>query len=233
MDYDDLHQAIRTGAAAEVVPRWAVRYLDQVATGRMTVRALAHPLGFVCLPAWRCGGDAICVHIWTGAPAPVDPSTSGIHAHSRELVSYVLYGCVRNRVVAVTDAGPETEVADGPAHRVFEIHSDPLADTVLATPRLVHCRTESLRAHRRGDVYTLPSGVFHSSVADGPAATMALARADPGALDLFLGRPYTADHRVRRQRWDAERTRHAARVALARIGPLASPDLEDPCRCGK
>jgi len=218
-DYAELQAAIRAGAAGQVVPRWAAAYLGAVAAGQTPVDAVRHPLGFLCLPAWRGDGLGICVHIWTGAER-ADPTTSAIHAHSWELTSYVLYGRVRNRILGVTDTPAD------PTHRVFEIHTDPVIDAVRHTPRLVRCHTDAVDEHGPGDVYALPSGVFHTTVVDGHAATVALGRDRPGAIDLSLGGVHTTDHLVRREHCDPEQARRAVVAVLANLGSLR---LEDRC----
>lgn len=219
-DYTELHAAIRTGAAEQVVPRWAADYLGAVADGDTAVSAVRHPLGFLCLPAWRGDGLGICVHIWTGEEI-VDPVTSAVHAHSWELTSYVLYGQVRNQIVGVSDTAAD------PTHRIFEIHTDPVLDTVRRTSRLVRCHTAAVDEHGPGDVYTLPSGVFHTTVVDEYAATVALGQDRPGAVDLSLGGVHTTDHQVRRERCGPEQTRKAVATVLANLGSLR---LEDRCQ---
>jgi hypothetical protein len=226
--YAELHAAISAGAAEQVVPRWAAGYLGAVAAGQTPARAVRHPLGFLCLPAWRGNGLGICVHIWTGEGPPAGPTTSAVHAHSWDLISYVLFGRVRNRIVRVSDTGadPRTNTAHEPTHRVFEIHTGPVVDALRRTARLVRWHTDAIDDHGRGEVYTLPSGVFHTTVVDGYAATVALGRDRPGAVDLSLGGVHTTDHLVRRERCDPEQTRKAVSTVLANLG---SPRLEDRC----
>jgi hypothetical protein len=225
LDYSYLNEAIRAGQAQRVVPRWTMDFLGAVAAGQENVAAVRHPLGFLCFPAWRGAGTGVCVHIWNGDVPGAVPTTSGIHAHSWDLVSYVLSGGVYNEIVGVTAA------PDRPTHRVFEIHSDAGSDTLCGTPLLVRCQTRSVERYRPGDVYTLPSGVFHTSSVDGVSVTVALGRDRPGAVDRSLGGVHTADHRVHRQCCDPEETRCAAQAVIATVGPLL--DLEDQCPSGK
>lgn len=225
MDFHALSTAIDAGAAARVIPDWTRAYLAALVAGRTSVAAVRHPLGFLCLPAWRGTGLGICVHIWTGARPDADPTTSAMHAHSWDLTSYVLYGRVRNQIIEVTDTGADAPA--GPTHRVFEIHTDPVVDVVRRTERLVRCRPGPLDQHDRAAIYTLPSGVFHTSLVDGPTATVALGRDRPGTHDLSLGGVHTTDHRVRRAHCAADQTIAAARTVLANLD--ACRPVEEQC----
>lgn len=235
MNYRDLHEAIRTGTAARVIPAWAVDFLAGVADGRTDVASTRHPLGFLCVPAWRGDGYGICVHIWSDSLPRADTTTSQIHAHSWDLVSYVLYGTVRNEVFHPVDTGTSKDKDTDPTHRVFEIHTGAGyagLDAIRATSRLVRAGTPVAETYRHGDIYTVRSGVFHASVVAGEAATVALGEDRPGTVDLSLGGIDAADHDVRRWRCDPEETRCVAKAVTARIargtpsGSLPS-DLED------
>jgi hypothetical protein len=230
MHYHHLHDAISAGAAdravSQVVSEWAMNFLVDVAVGRTDVPATRHPLGFLCFPASRDPGYGVCVHIWADDVAMAESTTSEIHAHSWDLVSYVLYGSLRNEIVDVT------ETRERPTHRLFEIRSDATGDVLHATPTLVHHNTRRCEHHRQGDVYTVPGGVFHTSLPAGDTATVALGRDRPGTVDLSLGGIDLADHQVRRELCDPEEARSAARAAIARV-PGVRPDEEERCCPGK
>src|SRR5258708_22070643 len=89
----------------------AVRALRAIADCRSEIRAVRHPLGFLCLPIERHDDCGLCVHLWGSRVAQARSTTSGMHAHSWDLVSLVLAGELRNDVVAVLD--------EHPTHRVF------------------------------------------------------------------------------------------------------------------
>ncbi|RKT83474.1 hypothetical protein SAMN05421805_10540 [Saccharopolyspora antimicrobica] len=210
MFYDALHRAMREEAGT-ALPRWTVDALSEVAEGRSEVAAVGHPLGFVCLPLERAGQQGVCVHVWSDKLISADPTTSATHAHSWDLTSYVLYGTLRNDLVGVVDAPEE------PTHRVFEVCSGAEGDEIRRTPWLVRRRTEVSELHERGEVYSLPAGVFHETVPQGETATLALGRGHPGAVDLTLGSLDTGDHRVRRQRYGGEETAFAASVVAEKL----------------
>jgi hypothetical protein len=215
MEYEHLSVAIANGCAATVVPRWCAEILGNVADGRHRLRAVVHPLGFTCLPVVREGGDGVCVHVWESARSPGRLTTSPVHAHSWDLVSYVLAGQLRNELFAVSDA-PATDPA---ARRVLEVRSRGDTDDIIATSRLVTSARHDSELAARGDIYTVPAGTFHSSAATGAevTVTVALGRAVSGALDLSLGDPDTRTHRVRRIRLGEEDTRALARVVIERL----------------
>ncbi len=227
MMYDAISQTIRGGEADETLPDWTIDALNDVIDGRSGVLGVRHPLGFVCLPLERSGDQGVCVHVWSDRLARAMPTTSATHAHSWDLVSYVLYGSVRNELISVEDAAAE------PTHRLFEVHSDTDGDELRRTGRLVRRQGRTGESHRQGEVYTLPAGVFHETVADGEAATIALGQGRAGAVDQALGAFDTATHRIRRQLYDEDETAHAARLVLERLTaerPEPEPrDREDRC----
>ncbi|RAJ69231.1 hypothetical protein K378_02121 [Streptomyces sp. Amel2xB2] len=223
MDYDELEDALRSGPSTDG-PRAAVAgVLGDIASGARDLRAVRHPLGFLCLPVVREGGRGVCVHLFDGdadaGPAdPADPAASGVHAHSWELLSYVVYGRVANVPVHVDD--PLTAASAEATHRVFEVHSAPDGtDELRPTERLVHSEPGPEHVSGGGETYTLAAGQFHSTVVRGgePAATLVLGRTLPGRSDLFLGPLHGHGHRTVRRLCGAEDTRQTVRAALRRV----------------
>ncbi|MFF3335214.1 hypothetical protein ACFYWX_37705 [Streptomyces sp. NPDC002888] len=219
MDYPALERAARRGAAAELMGH-AASELEQVVSGRRALRAVRHPLGFVCLPVLRDGPRGVCVHVF----GPADPATTGhqVHSHSWDLTSTVLYGRLGNRRMGIRD---ETR---RPTHRVFEVHSDPSGvDELRPTERLVRCLPGAEQTSSRGQTYALAAGEFHTTVVpDGrPAATLVLGLTLPGRADLSLGPLRAPGHRVVRSMCDAAQTARIARAAVRRIH---EPEPETP-----
>ncbi|MBT2209912.1 MULTISPECIES: hypothetical protein [Actinomadura] len=224
MRYEEIRREIEAGTAARTLPAWAGRVLADVAEGRSRVPAVRHPLGFLCLPVERAGDFGVCLHIWTSEVDPAPSTTSPVHCHSWDLLSFVLYGTVRNVRMDVGE-GP-----GGAAAQVFEVVSRGEVDELRATGRTVRYSPGRSTAHGTGESYTLPAGVFHSTlIEDGrDAATVALGRQTPGGGDLSLGPPDVATHRVRRARSDpgeAARALHrsAREVANAYAARPAPP----------
>lgn len=213
--YDTLHRAMLEDPADRAIPRWIAEVLFDVADGRGDIAAVRHPLGFICFPLERTGERGICVHVWSDRLTHARPTTSKTHAHSWDLLSFVLYGSLRNELVGVTDAD------DRPTHRVFEVGTRPDGDEIRRTPRLVRRHPRASELHRRGEVYSLPAGVFHESKPQGETATVALGRGHPGAVDLTLGAIDTETHRVRRQLCDREETAFAAALVARQVAELA------------
>lgn len=217
MDYDELEDALRAGPAPQG-PREAVAdVLGEIASGQRDLRAVEHPLGFLCLPVVRAGERGVCVHLFdgeaTGAGAPTD---AGVHAHSWELLSYVLYGHISNVPVRISDPAP----APGPTHRVFEVHSAPDGtDELRPTERLVRSEPGPEHTSGGGETYTVAAGDFHSTVIryGEPAATLVLGRTRPGRSDLFLGPLHGRGHRTVRRLCGAEDTQRTVRAALRRV----------------
>jgi len=210
--YATIDDAIRRGAAADRVPRWALELLRGIAAGRVELAAVRHPLGFLCLPAQRRGEHGVCVHLWTPEFQPT-LTTSGVHSHSWDLTSYVLYGTLHNQRVHVAEApGAAT-------HRIFEVRSRGGVDELHATGRLVSCEPEPAHEHGAGSVYLLPAGEFHSTVVPGSqeVATVVLGRSRPGAADLSVGPLHTRSHVITRSRCSARETARAALLIAGRL----------------
>ncbi|MFG2000201.1 hypothetical protein ACGFNU_13720 [Spirillospora sp. NPDC048911] len=236
MRYDDIHRALVAGTAAEVLPAWAHRLLDDVAAGRLAVAAVRHPLGFLCLPVERSGDLGVCLHIWSPEVPAAPATTSPVHCHSWDLISFVLYGTVRNARADVTEPPePTAPQHTVPGHttsehttleqrtdqhgtaqqRIFQVVSRDGIDELQATPRTVSCTPGDSSIHRTGDTYTLPAGVFHSTFVEGgpDAATVALGRRTPGGGDLSLGPLDVPTHRTHREPCAPDEATRAARRA--------------------
>ncbi|MEV1062095.1 hypothetical protein [Streptomyces sp. NPDC050263] len=211
MDYPALERAARRGASAELM-RHAASDLEEIVSGRRVLRAVRHPLGFVCLPVLRDGAEGVCVHVF----GPTDPVLTDhqVHSHSWELTSTVLYGRLSNRRMEVTEESTQ------PTHRVFEVRSEPSgADELRPTRRLVRCSPGPEQTSARGQTYALAAGEFHTTVVpDGrPTATLVLGRTLPGRADLSLGPVRAPGHRMVRRMCDAAQTTRIAQAALRRI----------------
>ena len=232
--YDTIHRAILDGVADRDVPRWAAGVVGEVASGGSGIMAVRHPLGFYCLPVERTGERGVCVHLWSDRLTPARPTTSATHAHSWELVSFVLCGTLCNELVTVKDS-PVSPVSpdspDGPTHRVFEVISTADGDEIRRTPRLVRRRTRAAELHHSGEVYSLPAGVFHETTHRGETATVALGRGFPDAVDLVLGAPDTETHRTRRHVCGRDETIHAASLVVDLLAEVPRPRHEEHDRC--
>ncbi|HZN77952.1 MAG TPA: hypothetical protein VFC00_40595 [Micromonosporaceae bacterium] len=208
-NYVDIHRTITEGLGLRRMFAWLVQIMTEVCEGRRQLAAMRHPLGFICFPVERREIDGVCVHLWdaelvTGTP----PTTSLVHAHSWDLVSFVLFGEVYNEEVHVADDHVE------PMSRVFEVRSSGDIDELWATPRLVRETTRATHIHPGGASYTLPAGSFHTTMVQPgqAAATIALGSNRLGSRDLSLGPVDGTTHRIRRLRCDQQETIKAART---------------------
>jgi len=216
--YVELEGAIRSGGGRHVVPDWAERTLDDVAAGRLPIAAVRHPLGFLCFPVYRDGDDGICVHVWS-PDVRVELTTSSIHCHSWDMLSYILYGTLQNDTIRLVDDPRAAQ------YRVFRVQSRADADEIRATPRLVRCESESAERYGAGQAYELPAGDFHRSLLlESPAATLVLGRRRPGGADFALAVLGTATHVVCREREGDEVSREVARVVAERLAGVAADE---------
>ncbi|MGW0546468.1 hypothetical protein [Streptomyces altiplanensis] len=213
MDYDELEQALARGGTSPGPRDSAAAALEEIASGRRELRAVRHPLGFLCLPLLREGPRGVCVHLFEPG-ARAEPGAAPMHAHSWELRSHVLYGLVANLPVHVSDGGAS------PTHRVFEVHSEPDGvDEIRPTPCLVRSEPGPGLVSSGGDTYTLAAGEFHATVVapERPAATLVLGLALPGRVDLSLGPLDGRPARTVRRLCDIGQTVRTVRKALRRI----------------
>ncbi|MFJ4923014.1 hypothetical protein [Streptomyces sp. NPDC088725] len=213
MDYDSLDRLLRPGATPDAARDSAAGALADIASGTRELRAVRHPLGFLCLPLVRDGTRGVCVHLFESG-VPAEPTAAPMHAHSWELRSLVLYGQVINLPVCVRDRAPE------PTHRVYEVHSEQSGvDELRPTSRLVRTEPGPVHTSSSGDTYSVRAGEFHATVvARGePAATLVLGRSLPGRTDLSLGPLHGGGHRTVRRLCDAEHTERTVRTALRRV----------------
>ena len=176
-----------------------------------------HPLGFVCVPLHRGSGVGLCLHMWPAGgetAETADPTTSQVHAHSWDLLSWVVCGCLGNQIVAVRDD------AEHPTHRLFQVRSDGRGgDELRATDRLVTCAPGRPEWTGGGHPYTIPAGAFHATATppDGNAASLVLARDRPGTADLSVGGLGLHTHHVRRRDSPPEETLDVAHAVLTQM----------------
>jgi hypothetical protein len=218
MNYSEIYREIVGGATSGALHSWTEAVLTEIAEGRRQLRAVRHPLGFLCLPVIRAGDDGVCVHVWLADRPPVEATTSPMHSHSWDLLSYVLYGEIHNETLTVEDD------PDRPTHRIYEVRSHDDVDEIHATARLVRPATGAVDVHRPGGAYTLRAGHFHvTDVLPGQAAaTVALGRMRRGAHDLSLGPVTGHTHVVRRQHCTPGETTTAAQTVTAHLSVPAS-----------
>jgi hypothetical protein len=216
VDHHLLQLAVDRGGPATGLARAAAAALEEIASGAGAPAAVRHPLGFLCFPLHRDGDGGVCVHVF-GKESAAELTTSPVHSHSWELTSCVLYGEVVNRRMVVR------EEPQAPTHRLYEVDSRPGGvDELRPTARLVSCAPGRAQTSRRGEVYTLAAGEFHTTVVPRgtSAATFVLGRSLPGCQDVSLGPLHGAAHRVVRRTCDAALSAATARDVLWRMhGP--------------
>ncbi|TKK77114.1 hypothetical protein FDA94_38495 [Herbidospora galbida] len=208
MRYSDLRHEIDQGTAVSTIPAWAGSVLQAVTAGALRVPAVRHPLGFFCLPVERDGDLGVCLHVWSPQLTTSGSSTSLVHCHSWDLLSFVLYGQVSNVL---------GRISDGTVHRLFEVSGLGDEDAITATDRVVDYRPERLERFGAGQSYSLAAGVFHSTVIEGSgeAATVALGRMIRSGADLSLGPLDAPSHTQRRHVCGDAESARAAAVATA------------------
>lgn len=200
---------VDTLRAASTGPAGVARRLLTEMSGE--VRAVRHPLGFTCLPVVRDGADGVCVHWWQGEDANL--TTEAIHAHSWDLLSFVLCGTLRNESVSVVDDQLS------PTHRIFEIRSLPSGrDEIRGTDRTVYIGSRKSEHNGPGSHYRVHSGEFHTSeLAAAEVATLVFGQTLPDSVDLTLAALDATDHATQRQTCDAAETGRIVEAVLDRL----------------
>jgi hypothetical protein len=205
MSFHGLDGAVRSGSAALVRRILWTAFLATIVSGERPLRAVHHPLGFVCLPVLRDADEGICVHVWPDTTSD-RLATSNVHCHSWHLRSFVLEGTVHNQTFDLVDT------ADGPL-RVFVVNSAGGVDNIVSTDRLVDLKAAEPMSYHAGESYEMDAGIFHASprLGSGTAVTVILGRQCPGAENLTLA---DRDARIRssvRELFSAEETREIIR----------------------
>jgi hypothetical protein len=206
-----LEAAVRRSSIDDVHSALGELGLSEVAEGRRELQAVRHPLGFACLPLQRQGDDGICIHVFPAGPRP-HLTTSPVHCHSWNLLSFVLYGGVVHERFDVVDT------AAGP-WQVFAVRSDRGKDEISPTGRLVAVHAAGTTLCRMGEFYDLPAGVFHtSSVRTGcDAATVVIGRNRPDVANLTLAPRDVQTHVIDRGLYSEEATAALARQVIKRL----------------
>ena len=203
---------VHAGEIPDEVRERALQAVRHVAGGISGLRAVRHPLGFLCFPIERHHLGGVCVHVWSPELPGAAPTTSEIHAHSWDLVSFVLHGELWNERVAIVDGEA--------SYRVFEVHSDDDdRDELRATPRLVGCRVLTRDLSPRGTTYALEAGRFHQTIAT-EATTIAVGMSHRGSHDLTLGPVDCGTHVVQRKCCDEQESVAAARIVADQLSIL-------------
>jgi hypothetical protein len=224
MDYTEVHRDISAGVAHQTLPDLAAGVLAGIAAGDGGLCAVRHPLGFVCFPVLRDGDTGICIHTWSAETAPPAPPPFSVHAHSWDLLSYVLYGAVHNQLVSLRHR-PAT-----PTHQVFEIRTGGLFDDIQATPALVSWTGAGTQTVPAGSSYAIAAGEFHTLdiPLDYHAATVVLGRSRPDVADRLLGEIGAPDHRTYRHPCSPTETARLASATLRRLADTLATTLDHP-----
>ncbi|TQL97718.1 hypothetical protein FB559_3320 [Actinoallomurus bryophytorum] len=161
-----------------------------IRSGAVPVR---HPLGFLCFPMHRTATFGICLHVWSDQLQMRPSTTSQIHAHSWDLISYVVAGALRNDLISIV---PDLV---NPTHRVCTVRSGDGGDEVCPTDQLVNWRLVGSERIASGQFYDLSSGFFHTTTALGEAATLVMAENQNLTPELSLADKCIQSHKVTRQ----------------------------------
>ncbi|WP_459799717.1 hypothetical protein [Herbidospora sp. RD11066] len=176
---------------------------DVMAAGAVPVR---HPLGFLCFPIHRATAFGVCLHVWSDNLDFEPPTTSQVHAHSWDLLSYVVTGEIRNDIIAVVpDPGAAT-------HRLCTIHPSDDGDQIKPTEQLVSHHLVSSENLSQGQFYTLATGLFHTTTALRETVTIAMAENQYAAPELSLASISTRPHTVMRRPGGPADIKIAARI---------------------
>lgn len=196
------------------VTRWACCLLDELHSGHRELRAMQHPLGFVCVQVYRAPEWGLCLHIWEQTRTPHAFAALSVHSHTWDLVSHIVCGQLENGELDVTDADRRKA-----SHRVMEITSIGDWDFVRSTDRLVRSRPVAVSELEIGEVYRLPAGIFHTSrpLAAGVTATVVLADNRLSHPELALGGLDAADQTVKRVKCEPIRLRRLIGATIDEI----------------
>lgn len=204
-----IRAALLEGQAVTSLRNWG-----RILTARLpdtTMAFIHHPLGFICVPAYRDAAQGICLHVWL--PEMIGPmlTTSEMHAHSWNLASYVLTGEIVQHL-ASAEFCPQQ-----PTHRVCTVRSWGGLDYIEPTQQMVRLKPGPEEVIRTDMSYTLPAGKFHrTEVVTGLTATIVFAEYLKGP-EFTLADPDIRAHSVSREPCTAQEAA-AVREKLASLG---------------
>jgi hypothetical protein len=141
-----------------------------------------HPYGFFVM---RCGshsGADLRIHAWLDVQRMRQEPDWPPHTHPGPILSFVIAGCVRNRVWNVVRDRLGT-------HTVYQVSYSGEESVLKRTKRLVRVQPASETQICAGECYEVPAKVFHDSdVAPGErAVTVVWMRRFPGTESSVIG----------------------------------------------
>ncbi len=185
---------LRIGRRLDDLQSEAVALVREIAHSRASFAAVRHPLGFIYSPLLREGPTALRLHIWLAGVSRPRLTTSPIHDHTWQLISYVILGGLENHIVEISDSAE-------PTHRIFEIRGAGGADRLWPTDRLVGFRVASVQKVQAGERYTIEAGRFHFTEVspDHTVATLVLAERKAPVPERSLGPLHLPEHEMTRE----------------------------------
>lgn len=160
----EVRRTLAAGTPSGGVRRWALDLLAHIARATEPVAAVQHPLGFVCIPAYRAESWGLCLHIWSAAHSDFSASAT-IHSHSWDMASQVLCGHLDNHIIGIKPA-----VSDA-THRILRITSVGRLDIIEPTDQIVRCDRPDITGIDAGLSYGLAARKYHRSVPQASALT--------------------------------------------------------------
>ncbi|HZD71893.1 MAG TPA: hypothetical protein VFA45_24150 [Actinomycetes bacterium] len=205
----ELSGLLRIGRRLDELHSGAVALLREIAVSRASFAAVRHPLGFIYATLLREGPTALRLHIWLAGLARPRLTTSPIHDHTWQLMSYVICGELENHIVEINDSAE-------PTHRVFEIKGAGGADRLRPTDRLVRFRVASVQRVQARERYTIEAGRFHFTEvsSDRTVATLVLAERKAPVPERSLGPRHLSEHQTTREACPPGELRSAAARVL-------------------
>lgn len=178
--------------------------------GREFIKAgpvpVRHPLGFLCFPMYRARAFGICLHVWSDELRIDPPTTSQVHAHSWDLISYVVAGELRNDLISVVPDRLK------PTHQICAISPGREGDEISPTGQLVNWRLMASERIAAGQFYSIKSGFFHTTTALAETATLVVADNQDSSPELSLAGKSIQPHKVIRRLGEPEDIKIAART---------------------
>lgn len=143
-----------------VTPSTVAEVLSLISEAPEKVRASWHPLGFVCLKVACEVQSTLRVHIWPSKERRPQHPAWNIHDHIFDIQSFIICGSITNYRFTVTD----TTMRSDPTHRIYKVSYSHAHSYLHRTQNLISCSQVGSTSYTSMSSYSVPRGMFHSSV---------------------------------------------------------------------
>jgi hypothetical protein len=184
---------------------WILFVLEEIETHARDLAAVAHPLGFFCLPLIRTYGSGLCLHYWQADGRAARVPSGQVHSHNWDLLSHLLLGAMSNRLMSVV---PDEDSRD----ELYVVRSKASGDFIRPTGQRVRSTVCAVEQYTAGATYEMRAGTFHttSTPESEPVITVVVGIQQATKRNLLVDRSGRTARQVIRRECTSAETRSVA-----------------------